>query len=262
MNRHFRENVLQWSHEFGLLSRHAATSAFFATISTVIFRRLIARSGIGRRTLEAEQTYDPVLSNRAVNSLSSGQPTGDKNRRQRRRKTAQIRREPGAVRGSGQGRVYFCAQRRFFFLNDVCRIAKWRLCRSIVAGSSGHPCLSQIDDVSACTEEGITALHTAICATQAEVVEFLIKVGADVNAMDADGWTPLHCAASCNNLDFVRMLVEHGAAIFLRTNSDMETALEKCEGEEDTGCAECLYSEFSSCMLLNFHSDALYAEYD
>ena len=80
---------------------------------------------------------------------------------------------------------------------------------------------------------------------QAEVVEFLINVGADVNAMDADGWTPLHCAASCNNLDFVRMLVEHGAAVFLRTNSDMETALEKCEGEEDTGCAECLYSECS-----------------
>jgi len=51
--------------------------------------------------------------------------------------------------------------------------------------------------------------------------------------------TPLHCAASCNNVDMVRLLVESGAAVFAKTISDDETALQKCE-ENDVGCDACL----------------------
>lgn len=61
----------------------------------------------------------------------------------------------------------------------------------------------QLHTVSAANDEGITALHNAICAGHYEVVKFLIEQHADVNAQDSDGWTPLHCAASCNNLPMV-----------------------------------------------------------
>jgi len=102
----------------------------------------------------------------------------------------------------------------------------------------------QVEDPSAANDEGITALHNAICAGHLDIVEFLVVFGCDVNAQDSDGWTPLHCAASCNNLPMVRFLVEHGACIFATTLSDHETAAEKCEEEEEgyDGCSEYLYS--------------------
>ncbi|XP_021344463.1 apoptosis-stimulating of p53 protein 2-like, partial [Mizuhopecten yessoensis] len=104
-------------------------------------------------------------------------------------------------------------------------------------------CASQVHDVSEPNDEGITALHNAICAGHYEIVKFLVEFGCDVNSPDSDGWTPLHCAASCNNLPMVKFLVEHGACIFATTISDQETAAEKCEEEEDgfDGCSEYLY---------------------
>ncbi|XP_048483212.1 apoptosis-stimulating of p53 protein 1 isoform X3 [Plutella xylostella] len=103
---------------------------------------------------------------------------------------------------------------------------------------------TQVQNASAANDEGITALHNAICAGHFEIVKFLVELGCDVNAQDSDGWTPLHCAASCNNLPIVRFLVEHGACIFATTLSDHETAAEKCEEDEEgfDGCSEYLYS--------------------
>ena len=100
-----------------------------------------------------------------------------------------------------------------------------------------------VADPSAANDEGITALHNAICAGHLDIVKFLVRFGCDVNAQDSDGWTPLHCAASCNNLAMVRFLVEHGACIFATTLSDHETAAEKCEEDEEgfDGCSEYLY---------------------
>lgn len=103
---------------------------------------------------------------------------------------------------------------------------------------------TQVPNPSAANDEGITALHNAICAGHLEIVKFLVEFGCDVNAQDSDGWTPLHCAASCNNVAMVRFLVEHGACIFATTLSDHETAAEKCEEDEEgfDGCSEYLYS--------------------
>lgn len=105
---------------------------------------------------------------------------------------------------------------------------------------------TQVPNPSAANDEGITALHNAICAGHLEIVKFLVEFGCDVNAQDSDGWTPLHCAASCNNVAMVRFLVEHGACIFATTLSDHETAAEKCEEDEEgfDGCSEYLYSKF------------------
>lgn len=77
----------------------------------------------------------------------------------------------------------------------------------------------EVPNPSAANDEGITALHNAICAGHIDIVRFLVEFGCDVNAQDSDGWTPLHCAASCNNLEMVKFLVEHGACIFATTLS-------------------------------------------
>ncbi|XP_033218886.1 putative uncharacterized protein DDB_G0271606 isoform X2 [Belonocnema kinseyi] len=111
----------------------------------------------------------------------------------------------------------------------------------------------EVSDPSSANDEGITALHNAICAGHLEIVKFLVEFGCDVNAQDSDGWTPLHCAASCNNLAMVRFLVEHGACIFATTLSDHETAAEKCEEDEEgfDGCSEYLYSVQEKLGIMN-----------
>ncbi|XP_076273577.1 ankyrin-repeat, SH3-domain, and Proline-rich-region containing Protein isoform X3 [Rhynchophorus ferrugineus] len=121
---------------------------------------------------------------------------------------------------------------------------------------------SQVTNPSAANDEGITALHNAICAGHIEIVKFLVEFGCDVNAQDSDGWTPLHCAASCNNLTMVKFLVEHGACIFATTLSDHETAAEKCEEDEEgfDGCSEYLYSVQEKLGILN--SGTAYAVFD
>ncbi|XP_052768661.1 apoptosis-stimulating of p53 protein 2-like isoform X2 [Mya arenaria] len=123
-------------------------------------------------------------------------------------------------------------------------------------------CAHQVDNVSASNDEGITALHNAICAGHYEIVTFLVEFGCDVNSPDSDGWTPLHCAASCNNLPMVKFLVEHGACIFATTISDRETAAEKCEEDEEgfSDCSEYLYSTQEKLGIIN--NGAVYAVFD
>ncbi|XP_045481159.1 apoptosis-stimulating of p53 protein 1 isoform X3 [Harmonia axyridis] len=121
---------------------------------------------------------------------------------------------------------------------------------------------SQVANPSAANDEGITALHNAICAGHLEIVKFLVEFGCDVNAQDSDGWTPLHCGASCNNVAMVKFLVEHGACIFATTLSDHETAAEKCEEDEEgfDGCSEYLYSVQEKLGILS--NGAVYAVFD
>ncbi|CAG5121973.1 unnamed protein product, partial [Candidula unifasciata] len=120
----------------------------------------------------------------------------------------------------------------------------------------------QVDDVSTPNDEGITALHNAICAGHYDIVTVLVELGCDVNAPDSDGWTPLHCAASCNNLPMVRFLVEHGACVFATTISDHETAADKCEEDEDgyDSCSDYLYSIQEKLGIVN--NGEVYAVFD
>ena len=69
--------------------------------------------------------------------------------------------------------------------------------------------------------------------------------------------TPLHCAASCNNLTMIKFLVKSGACIFATTFSDLETAAEKCEEEDEgfDGCSQYLYGNED---LLFFHIDSMF----
>ncbi|RLW07154.1 hypothetical protein DV515_00004096 [Chloebia gouldiae] len=118
---------------------------------------------------------------------------------------------------------------------------------------TGQVSLPPVEDPSMPNDEGITALHNAVCAGHTEIVKFLVQFGVNVNAADSDGWTPLHCAASCNNVQVCKFLVESGAAVFATTYSDMQTAADKCEEMEEgyTQCSQFLYGVQEKMGIMN-----------
>ncbi|XP_077466741.1 relA-associated inhibitor [Stigmatopora argus] len=89
--------------------------------------------------------------------------------------------------------------------------------------------VQEMPDPSQSNDEGITALHNAICGGHYNVVDFLVRAGANVSAPDSHGWTPLHCAASCNDRPLCEFLVRNGAAVMAMTESDGATAAQKCD---------------------------------
>ncbi|KAK7883042.1 hypothetical protein WMY93_029216 [Mugilogobius chulae] len=89
--------------------------------------------------------------------------------------------------------------------------------------------MQEMNDPSQPNDEGITALHNAICGGHYNVVDFLVRIGANVSAPDSHGWTPLHCAASCNDRNLCEFLVRNGAAVMAVTENDGATASQKCD---------------------------------
>ncbi|XP_061828341.1 relA-associated inhibitor isoform X1 [Nerophis lumbriciformis] len=89
--------------------------------------------------------------------------------------------------------------------------------------------VQEMQDPSQPNDEGITALHNAICGGHYKVVDFLVRIGANVSSPDSHGWTPLHCAASCNDRPLCEFLVRNGAAVMAMTESDGATAAQKCD---------------------------------
>uniref|UniRef100_UPI0037E7C312 relA-associated inhibitor n=1 Tax=Semicossyphus pulcher TaxID=241346 RepID=UPI0037E7C312 len=89
--------------------------------------------------------------------------------------------------------------------------------------------VQEMSDPSQPNDEGITALHNAICGGHYSVVDFLVRIGANVSAPDSHGWTPLHCAASCNDRPLCEFLVRNGAAVMAMTESDGASASQKCD---------------------------------
>ncbi|KAJ8384763.1 hypothetical protein AAFF_G00198490 [Aldrovandia affinis] len=100
----------------------------------------------------------------------------------------------------------------------------------------------EVEDPSLPNDEGITALHNAVCAGHTEIVKFLVQFGVNVNAADSDGW-----------LIVCKFLVESGAAVFAMTYSDMQTAADKCEEMEEgyTQCSQFLYGVQEKMGIMN-----------
>ncbi|UJR24911.1 hypothetical protein I4U23_006275 [Adineta vaga] len=120
----------------------------------------------------------------------------------------------------------------------------------------------EVENPSLPNDEGLTALHNAVCASNFDCVKFLVEFGCDINFADNDGWTPLHCAASCNNTPMVQFLVEHGACIYATTIRDNETAAEKCEEEEENYATCSQYLLFVQNDLGIINNGIVYALYD
>jgi ankyrin repeat protein len=73
-----------------------------------------------------------------------------------------------------------------------------------------------------------TLLMEAIIFKKEDIVELLVKNGADVNARELKGWTPLHFAAQSYLPDTVKLLIEKGAdinAVDFYNNTPLHKAL-------------------------------------
>ena len=73
-------------------------------------------------------------------------------------------------------------------------------------------------------KDGYTALYWAVFSNHTDVVDELLRNGADVNVRNSYDWTPLHAAAH-NNTDMMKVLLQHGAEPTIRNNRG-ETALD------------------------------------
>jgi len=80
-------------------------------------------------------------------------------------------------------------------------------------------------------DESYTVLHSAIEREQDdkyEIIELLLKFGADVNLKGINDWTPAHMAAARNDVEALKILVKHGADLNIRTDiDDYATPLEE-----------------------------------
>lgn len=69
------------------------------------------------------------------------------------------------------------------------------------------------------------ALNNAVVEDKIQIVEVLLRSGADPNVASTDDWTPLMQAARGGDLAILRALLQYGANKALR-NSDDETAID------------------------------------
>ena len=87
-------------------------------------------------------------------------------------------------------------------------------------------------NANATNEHNSTALHLVasldLRKSPEEIIELLLKYGADIDAIDDQKKTPLHIALSWVNLRAVDMLLKRGARTDLRDENGM-TALEEAK---------------------------------
>ena len=87
-----------------------------------------------------------------------------------------------------------------------------------------------------------TALHYACDVSDLEVIEMLLKHGADSNACDADGFTPLQMAAIHGNMQVVKKLVDLKVDVSF-TTADGKDAADYAQLNEESDIEEYLNSK-------------------
>ena len=91
-----------------------------------------------------------------------------------------------------------------------------------------------------------TLLHFASeIINEPEIIDLLVKSGANVNAQDAEGFTPLHMAAIHGNLKIVKKLVDLDADVNIIT-TDGKNAAELAHLNEELEIEEYLESKMAS----------------
>ena len=93
---------------------------------------------------------------------------------------------------------------------------------------------------------GVTVLHIVSQKNnEPEIIDLLVKSGANVNAQDAEGFTPLHMAAIHGNLKIVKKLVDLDADVNIVT-TDGKNAAELAHLNEELEIEEYLESRMAS----------------
>lgn len=85
--------------------------------------------------------------------------------------------------------------------------------------------LMQLDD------QGMALLHWATDRNAIEIIEYLVKCGANVDQRDAEQQTPLHYAASCGHVEALRYLLTLNADLDLR-DADGQTCIDVADDEQ------------------------------
>ncbi|KAF5398888.1 hypothetical protein PHET_07906 [Paragonimus heterotremus] len=88
-------------------------------------------------------------------------------------------------------------------------------------------------------EADFTPLLFACYHGHLELVETLLRRGADINATAQNGWTALHWAAQRCHADIVELLLDHGAS---RSAEDLRGDM-PCDVTNDLGLRECLFPD-------------------
>ncbi|MEL6986457.1 MAG: ankyrin repeat domain-containing protein [Bacteroidota bacterium] len=94
-------------------------------------------------------------------------------------------------------------------------------------------------DIDGIGSNGFTPLMMATHSDESEIVEFLIKKGADVNIVH-NGWTALIEAADENSLSSMKLLLKAGANIHYYHNRGKRTAISMAASEGFPDCLELL----------------------
>ncbi|XP_031628232.1 acyl-CoA-binding domain-containing protein 6 [Contarinia nasturtii] len=89
-------------------------------------------------------------------------------------------------------------------------------------------------------KDGLAAIHWAADRGHHQILEILLKNGANVNLIDKDsGQTALHYSISCGHLECIKILLKHGAQKNI-TDSDDQTPIDLANESEDPYIIELL----------------------
>jgi ankyrin repeat protein len=91
-------------------------------------------------------------------------------------------------------------------LHWACATGKLRLAEMLLTRPCGHKA-----NVNAVEVRGKSSLHIAAAHDRNDIVEMLLKYGADVHAQSDGNWTPLHNACEKGSEKIVRILLGAGA---------------------------------------------------
>lgn len=80
-------------------------------------------------------------------------------------------------------------------------------------------------DVDSMTSDGRSALHIAVLAQHADVVEELLRAGANALLRDGEGQTAMHMAAKSGNIAAARQILNECAECLPLRDSSMQTPL-------------------------------------
>jgi ankyrin repeat protein len=94
-------------------------------------------------------------------------------------------------------------------------------------------------DINIKTHSGETPLHTAVYTQNVQLVKLLVGKSADINAKTNNGETPLHYAVKENNMELTKLLIENKANLNIKEVSG-ETPLNYAVNKDNIELAKLL----------------------